>query len=503
MPLGTVHAVQLDPVNATPESAAALEPVVEPTRGPSQALAKATASGSKAPIPVITYRDSDWAPRKDRIESIAGVIAPTTEQPLARTRTFGQPLLGSFGEVTAEMVQKAVAASPRATGPAGAGCRRSTTSGSPGRAGSGSPRADGGGRCSSRRATDGADVETTLDPACRRPPKRPSRTPSSASPGPSSPSTCERRGGRLGQQPDQRVRPRADRSLPAGVDVQGRDELRLPDPRHHDARRDGPVPGDRDRRRARVPQQRGRVDQRQPDLLPGLHRLVQHRLRRALRPPRRRRPHRPPPRPSASAPAGPTSWASAAPSRAACRARRAAPTPRRRRSVRAGSRSPRCAGGHGRQRRAAAPSCRPCSSRPAAGHRPTPLDGGAVAQLRSMMLGGVVGHRHRAARNSRRARARKDRARPSTAPTPTPAARWFTGYQRDSRSRCSSRRARAGAPWRLPSPRSSSPTSPATERSPRTAEGPARQPDGAFARTRGTRVRWGGPGRPADPWGPG
>ena len=45
------------------------------------------------------------------------------------------------------------------------------------------------------------------------------------------------------------------------------------------------------------------------------------------------------PRPSASAPAGPTSSASAVPSRAACRAPRAAPTPRRRPSARAGSRS--------------------------------------------------------------------------------------------------------------------------------------------------------------------
>ena len=73
MPLGTVHAVQIDPVNATPESAAALEPIVGAAKGSlTQALAKATASGSKAPIPVITYRDSDWAPRQDRIEGAQG-----------------------------------------------------------------------------------------------------------------------------------------------------------------------------------------------------------------------------------------------------------------------------------------------------------------------------------------------------------------------------------------------------------------------------------------------
>ena len=107
MPLGTVYAVQLDPVNATPASAADLERVVGADKGSLvDALAKATASGSKGPIPVITYREADYAARKDRLEPLAGVIAPTSEQPLARTRTFGQPLLGSFGEVTAEMVQK-------------------------------------------------------------------------------------------------------------------------------------------------------------------------------------------------------------------------------------------------------------------------------------------------------------------------------------------------------------------------------------------------------------
>ena len=107
MPLATVYAVQLDPVNATPASAAALEGVVGAEAGSLvRALGTATASGSKAPIPVITYRESDWAPRRDRLEALPGVIAPTAEQPLARTRTFGQPLLGSFGEVTAEMVQQ-------------------------------------------------------------------------------------------------------------------------------------------------------------------------------------------------------------------------------------------------------------------------------------------------------------------------------------------------------------------------------------------------------------
>ena len=107
MPLGTVYAVQLDPVNATPASAAGLEAVVGAERGSLvDALAKATASGSKAPIPVITYREADYASRRARLEALPGVIAPTSEQPLARSRTFAQPLLGTFGEVTAEMVQE-------------------------------------------------------------------------------------------------------------------------------------------------------------------------------------------------------------------------------------------------------------------------------------------------------------------------------------------------------------------------------------------------------------
>ena len=77
MPLGTVHAVQIDPVNATPQSAAALEPIVGATkRSLTQALASASASGSKAPIPVISYRDSDWAPRQDRIEGAHGRHRP-------------------------------------------------------------------------------------------------------------------------------------------------------------------------------------------------------------------------------------------------------------------------------------------------------------------------------------------------------------------------------------------------------------------------------------------
>ncbi len=166
MPLGTVHAVQIDPVNATPESAAALEPVVDAAKGSLvQALAKATASGSKAPIPVIAYRDADWKPRAARIEALDGIIAPTSQQPLGRTRTFAQPLLGSYGEVTKEMVDKSEGryeAGDRAGRSglqaqydeklAGATGLQVTVSGK------------GGATLFEKAPTDGADVETTLDP---------------------------------------------------------------------------------------------------------------------------------------------------------------------------------------------------------------------------------------------------------------------------------------------------------------------------------------------------
>ena len=166
MPLGTVHAVQLDPVNATAASAAGLETVVGATKGSLvKALAKATASGSKAPIPVITYRDADWAPRRARIEALTGVIAPTAEQPLARTRTFAQPLLGTYGEVTAEMVDESdgrYQAGDRA-GRSGLQAQYDATlAGAPGIRVTAS--GDGGATLFEKAPTDGADVETTLDP---------------------------------------------------------------------------------------------------------------------------------------------------------------------------------------------------------------------------------------------------------------------------------------------------------------------------------------------------
>ncbi len=164
MPLGTVYAVQLDPVKATAASAAELEKIVEADAGSlTKALAKAKSSGSKAPIPVITYRTSDYTPKKKELDALRGVIAPSSEQPLARTRGFGQPLLGTVGEVTAEMIEKGegrYAAGDRA---GLGGLQRQydvDLAGVPGV----TVATSGGATLFEQAASDGSDVSTTLDP---------------------------------------------------------------------------------------------------------------------------------------------------------------------------------------------------------------------------------------------------------------------------------------------------------------------------------------------------
>ena len=107
MPMGNVYPVALDPTRATPATAAALETLTDQPKGSLVTkLAAATTAGSKAPIPVITYRQSDFEPLAVQLDALKGVIYPRTQQPLAVTRTFAQPVLGSFGEVTAEMIAK-------------------------------------------------------------------------------------------------------------------------------------------------------------------------------------------------------------------------------------------------------------------------------------------------------------------------------------------------------------------------------------------------------------
>lgn len=164
MPASTVHVISLDPVQATATSAAALEKVVGSTPGSLvSALAKATASGSRAPIPVITYRASDYAPRRAALADIPGVVDREGELPLARTRTFGQPLLGSVGEVTAEMVQKSDGRYAAGDTAGRSGLQRQydeRLAGTPGISVVSSTDAV----LFEQAPEDGTDIETTLDP---------------------------------------------------------------------------------------------------------------------------------------------------------------------------------------------------------------------------------------------------------------------------------------------------------------------------------------------------
>ncbi len=168
MPLGTVYPVQLDPARATPEVAAQLEKLVKAEPGSLVAkLAAAKASGSKAPIPVITYRESDFAARQGALDALAGVIYPKTVQPLATDREFGQPLLGSFGEVTAEIVKESDGRYTAGDRAGISGLQRtydSVLSGTPGI----KVTTTTGKILFEKEAVDGKDVQLTLDPAVQR-----------------------------------------------------------------------------------------------------------------------------------------------------------------------------------------------------------------------------------------------------------------------------------------------------------------------------------------------
>ncbi|AKU18294.1 penicillin-binding transpeptidase domain-containing protein [Luteipulveratus mongoliensis] len=102
-----VYDITIDPVKATDQSVRSLEGIVGSSPGSLGAkLKKAQSSGSKGTIAVITYRESDYAAHKGSIEGLPGILATERQQPLAQTRTFGQPLLGTVGHVTAEMIKK-------------------------------------------------------------------------------------------------------------------------------------------------------------------------------------------------------------------------------------------------------------------------------------------------------------------------------------------------------------------------------------------------------------
>jgi cell division protein FtsI/penicillin-binding protein 2 len=58
-------------------------------------------------LPVVTLRESDWAPVADAVTAVPGVVTEPGERALAPTREFARAFLGSVGEVTAEQVAAA------------------------------------------------------------------------------------------------------------------------------------------------------------------------------------------------------------------------------------------------------------------------------------------------------------------------------------------------------------------------------------------------------------
>jgi cell division protein FtsI/penicillin-binding protein 2 len=162
MPQGTVHVVQLDPVKATPESAARLERITG-VSGLVAALAQRTAAKSQAPIPVITYRDADYRSRATELDATKGAFSTDSTQPLAPSRTFGQPLLGSYGEVTKELVDASKGRYVAGDRAGLSGLQRQYDAALAGTAGT-TVVTDKGETLFRQAPEDGADVDTTLDP---------------------------------------------------------------------------------------------------------------------------------------------------------------------------------------------------------------------------------------------------------------------------------------------------------------------------------------------------
>ena len=103
---GTVYDVAIDPVRATTETIAELEKLVNEPAGYLVAkLSAAKASGSKAPIHVVAYREADFQALKPQLDAIVGVNYPPRLQPLGPSSTFARPLLGSYGPATAETIK--------------------------------------------------------------------------------------------------------------------------------------------------------------------------------------------------------------------------------------------------------------------------------------------------------------------------------------------------------------------------------------------------------------
>jgi cell division protein FtsI/penicillin-binding protein 2 len=108
LPVGDVFDVVIDPARATDEVATALEGMTVSKPGTFVSkLNAAKASGSNAGIPVITYREADFRAKKPELDALKGVNYIPRRQPLpsADDRDFLQPMLGSYGAVSAETIK--------------------------------------------------------------------------------------------------------------------------------------------------------------------------------------------------------------------------------------------------------------------------------------------------------------------------------------------------------------------------------------------------------------
>lgn len=104
--VGKVEDVSIDPTRASAATVAKLEKLVKEPPGSLVAkLYTAKKSGSKGAIFVITLRDGKFQDLKPRLDALIGVVYPSREQPLAPSSTFARPLLGSYGQVTAETIK--------------------------------------------------------------------------------------------------------------------------------------------------------------------------------------------------------------------------------------------------------------------------------------------------------------------------------------------------------------------------------------------------------------
>lgn len=101
----TVYDVKIDPTKATTASITQLQNLLNIT-GLVTKLKAAQKADSKATISVITYRYDDYLAYENSLSDLTGVIVDKRKQPLATTRTFAQPILGTVGQVTAEMLKK-------------------------------------------------------------------------------------------------------------------------------------------------------------------------------------------------------------------------------------------------------------------------------------------------------------------------------------------------------------------------------------------------------------